>query len=112
MCVQEWEFGGYPYWLQNERGGRCVAKEPQYLPEYKKYIYELAKQLSPYLVVNGGNILMVQVENEYGSYGSDKEYLEINRKMFIDAGFKGLLYTCEPAKRYEQRQVAGFALRQ
>ena len=40
---------------------------------------------------------MIQVENEYGSYGSDKEYrTDINRKMFIDAGFDGLLYTCDP----------------
>jgi beta-galactosidase len=40
---------------------------------------------------------MVQIENEYGFYGSDKEYLDINRKMFIEAGFDGLLYTCDPA---------------
>jgi beta-galactosidase len=39
---------------------------------------------------------MVQVENEYGSYGSDKEYLDINQKMFKEAGFDGLLYTCDP----------------
>jgi beta-galactosidase len=95
VCA-EWEFGGYPYWLQNEKGLVVRSKEPQYLAEYRKYINELGKQLSPYLVTNGGNILMVQVENEYGSYGNDKEYLEINKKMFIDAGFNGLLYTCDP----------------
>ncbi|RYY18667.1 MAG: beta-galactosidase, partial [Sphingobacteriaceae bacterium] len=43
------------------------------------------------------NILMVQIENEYGSYGSDKEYLFINQKLFKEAGFDGLLYTCDPA---------------
>src|SRR5690242_8601998 len=96
VCA-EWEFGGYPYWLQNEKGLVVRSKEPQYLAEYKKYIMEVGKQLAPLQVNHGGNILMVQIENEYGSYGSDKEYLDINRKLFIEAGFDGLLYTCDPA---------------
>ena len=58
---------------------------------------KIGKQLAPLQINHGGNILMVQIENEYGSYGSDKEYLDINRKMFIEAGFDGLLYTCDPA---------------
>jgi beta-galactosidase len=96
VCA-EWEFGGYPYWLQNEKGLVVRSKEAKYLEEYRKYIDEIGKQLAPLQVNHGGNILMVQIENEYGSYGSDKEYLDINRKMFIDAGFDGLLYTCDPA---------------
>jgi beta-galactosidase len=96
VCA-EWEFGGYPYWLQNEKGLTVRSKEAGYLAEYKKYINELGKQLAPLQINHGGNILMVQVENEYGSYGSDKEYLDVNRKMFIEAGFDGLLYTCDPA---------------
>jgi beta-galactosidase len=96
VCA-EWEFGGYPYWLQSEKGLVVRSKEPQYLAEYKKYIIEVGKQLAPLQVNHGGNILMVQIENEYGSYGSDKEYLDINRKLFIEAGFDGLLYTCDPA---------------
>ena len=105
VCA-EWEFGGYPYWLQNEKGLVVRSKEPQYLAEYKKYIQQVGKQLAPLLITNGGNILMVQVENEYGSYGSDKEYLAINRKMFTDAGFNGLLYTCDPATDVVQRPFA------
>lgn len=97
VCA-EWEFGGYPYWLQREKGLIVRSKEPQYLAEYKKYIDAVGKQLAPYQINHGGNILMVQIENEYGSYGSDKEYLDINRKMFINAGFDGLLYTCDPAQ--------------
>jgi beta-galactosidase len=106
VCA-EWEFGGYPYWLQNEKGLVVRSKEPQYLAEYKKYIQEVGKQLAPFLVTNGGNILMVQVENEYGSYGSDKEYLAINKQMFIDAGFTGLLYTCDPAKDVSKGRLPG-----
>lgn len=95
ICA-EWEFGGYPYWLQNEKGLEVRSKEQQYLKAYDTYIREVGKQLAPLEVNHGGNILMVQVENEYGSYGSDKEYLAINQKMFRDAGFDGLLYTCDP----------------
>lgn len=95
VCA-EWEFGGYPFWLQNEPGLEVRSKEPKYLQAYKNYIVAVAKQLAPLQIHRGGNILMVQVENEYGAYGSDREYLDINRKMFIDAGFDGLLYTCDP----------------
>jgi beta-galactosidase len=96
VCA-EWEFGGYPYWLQNEKGLEVRSKEAQYLKEYQTYIKEVGKQLAPLQINHGGNILMVQIENEYGSYGGDKEYLGINQKLFKAAGFDGLLYTCDPA---------------
>jgi beta-galactosidase len=106
VCA-EWEFGGYPYWLQNEKGLTVRSTEATYLAEYRKYINELGKRLAPLQVNHGGNILMVQVENEYGSYGSDKVYLDINRKMFIDAGFDGLLYTCDPVPDIKKGQLNG-----
>jgi beta-galactosidase len=106
VCA-EWEFGGYPYWLQNEKGLVVRSKNPQYLAAYRRYIHEIGKQLAPLQVNHGGNILMVQIENEYGSYGSDKEYLEINRKMFVDAGFDGLLYTCDPAADVAKGHLPG-----
>ena len=106
VCA-EWEFGGYPYWLQNEKGLVVRSKEQSYLHEYEKYIHEVGRQLSPLLVGHGGNILMVQIENEYGSYGSDKEYLEINRKFFTEAGFDGLLYTCDPAQDIDKGHLPG-----
>jgi len=96
VCA-EWEFGGYPYWVQNEKGLVVRSKESHYLKEYEAYIKEIGKRLAPLQVNHGGNILMVQIENEYGSYGADKEYLAINQKMFKEAGFDGLLYTCDPA---------------
>lgn len=95
VCA-EWEFGGYPYWLQNEKGLVVRSKEKQYLKEYETYIKAVGKQLAPLQINHGGNILMVQVENEYGSYSNDKEYLSINRELFKEAGFDGLLYTCDP----------------
>lgn len=106
VCA-EWEFGGYPYWLQNEKGLIVRSKQATYLKEYKKYIDEVGKRLAPLQINHGGNILMVQIENEYGSYGHDKEYLDINRKLFIDAGFDGLLYTCDPASAVADGHLPG-----
>ena len=77
VCA-EWEFGGYPYWLLNEKGLVVRSKEKKYTKAYTNYLKAVGKQLAPLQINHGGNILMVQVENEYGSFGSDKEYLELN----------------------------------
>lgn len=106
VCA-EWEFGGYPYWLQNIKGLEVRSKEPQYLAAYKNYLLEVGKQLAPLQVNHGGNVLMVQIENEYGSYGNDKEYLDLNRKMFIEAGFDGILYTCDPEAAIKDGHLPG-----
>ncbi|WP_217275323.1 beta-galactosidase [Hymenobacter sp. BRD128] len=96
VCA-EWEFGGYPYWLQNVPGLKVRSQEPQYIAAYTRYLQAVGKQLAPLQVNHGGPVLMVQVENEYGSYGADKQYLAQNKQLFINAGFDGLLYTCDPA---------------
>ena len=106
VCA-EWEFGGYPYWLQNIKGLVVRGTEPQYLQAYKNYILAVGKQLAPLQINHGGNVLMVQIENEYGSYGNDKEYLDINRKMFIEAGFDGILYTCDPEPAIKDGSLSG-----
>ncbi|HEV2478935.1 MAG TPA: glycoside hydrolase family 35 protein [Puia sp.] len=106
VCA-EWEFGGYPYWLQNEKGLVVRSREKQYLQEYKHYLMALGKQLAPLQVNHGGNILMIQVENEYGSYGDDKGYLAINRQIFREAGFDGLLYTCDPPNDLAKGHLPG-----
>jgi beta-galactosidase len=106
VCA-EWEYGGYPYWLQNEKGLIVRSTEAAYINTYKKYIKEIGKQLAPLQVNHGGNILMVQIENEYGSYGNDRSYLELNRQLFIEAGFDGLLYTCDPANDVARGYLPG-----
>lgn len=92
----EWEFGGYPYWLIKEKDLKVRSRDPKFISMMKNYYNELGKQLSSLQVTKGGPILMVQVENEYGFYGNDKEYMEINKKMMRDAGFNVPLYTCDP----------------
>ena len=104
----EWEFGGYPWWLLKDKTLKVRSKDPKFLKYYHDYIMQLGKQLSPLLVTNGGNILMVQIENEYGSYSDDKEYLDINRKIFQEGGFNGLLFTCDGPSQMPKGYLPGY----
>lgn len=106
ICA-EWEFGGYPYWLQREEGLVVRSLEPKFLDAYTRYIKEVARQVAGLQINRGGNILMIQVENEYGFYSNDKNYLEVNKKLFIEAGFDGLLYTCDPAPKVGDGYIPG-----
>ena len=87
ICA-EWEFGGLPWWLQtlDDMEIRCCNKT--YLERFEKYLAAIFDQIRPLLSTNGGPIIMMQCENEYGYYGDDKVYLnklyEIYRKYGID----------------------------
>jgi beta-galactosidase len=104
----EWEFGGYPWWLLKDSSVKVRSKDPRFITAYTKYIQQLSKQLVPLLVTNGGNILMVQIENEYGSYSDDKSYLDLNRKIFREAGFDGVLFTCDGETQMPKGYLPGY----
>lgn len=107
VCA-EWEFGGYPWWLLKDKSLKVRSTDPKFLQAYRNYIRELAKQLVPLQVTHGGNILMVQIENEYGSYSNDKDYLDVNRKIFREAGFDGILFTCDPPSAVANGYLPGY----
>jgi len=91
----EWEFGGFPWWLLKDKTMQLRTQHAYYLERAKKYLLEVGKHLAPMQVSNGGNILMVQVENEYGSYGSDKAYMNIIKSYIQEAGFNVPLFHCD-----------------
>mgnify|MGYP003114063674 FL=1 len=106
----EWEFGGYPWFLQNIPGLKVRENNAQFLAACKEYINELAKQVAPLQVNNGGNIIMTQVENEFGSYVAQREdisledhkaYKEAIFKMLKDAGFQAPFFTSDGAWLFE-----------
>jgi beta-galactosidase len=104
----EWEFGGYPWWLLKDSNLKVRSKDPAFIDAYKKYIGQLAKQLVPLQVTHGGNILMIQIENEYGSYSDDKSYMDLNRQIFRNAGFDGVLFTCDGADQMTKGYLPGY----
>ena len=106
VCA-EWDFGGYPAWLQ--MGGKMAFRscDPAFLTACNRYIDRLGKELAPLTVSNGGPILMVQVENEYGSYSDDKLYLGKLRDMIRRAGFNVPLFTNDIPKQLEFGTIDG-----
>jgi beta-galactosidase len=91
----EWEFGGFPWWLLKKDDIKLRTQDPYYLERSKQYLKEVGRVLAPLQISNGGPIIMVQVENEYGSYGNDKEYIGIIRDDLKEAGFNVPLFTCD-----------------
>ncbi len=75
ICA-EWEFGGLPYWLLKEDGMRLRCMYPPYLEHVKSYYEKLFEVIAPLQITRGGPVIMMQVENEYGYFGDDREYLE------------------------------------
>jgi hypothetical protein len=80
----EWTFGGLPWWLLNDDiAPQCVIRtsNPTYIRYVDAWWAQLMPVLRPMLYVSGGPIVMVQIENEYGSYGdvqhvaADRDYM-------------------------------------
>jgi len=91
----EWEFGGLPAWLLKEDGIRLRCMDERYLKHVMDYYDELMPRLAPLQVTRGGPVIMMQVENEYGSYGDDKEYLAALRDAMIARGVDVPLVTSD-----------------
>jgi beta-galactosidase len=95
VCA-EWEWGGYPAWLLKDHSMVVRSSDPRFIAPAKEWIDRIGKELAPLQIGNGGPIILTQVENEYGSYGSDHAYMEQIHKMLVDAGFtKSQLYTAD-----------------
>ena len=94
ICA-EWEFGGFPAWLLAQDGMRFRCNYEPYMKEFLAYFDELLPRLAPLQITRGGPIIMMQVENEYGSYGDDKEYLRRLRDGMIERGIDVPLVTSD-----------------
>jgi len=92
----EWEWGGFPSWLLKDHGIVVRSSDPKFMEPARRWLLRLGKELAPLQLANGGPIVMVQVENEYGSFGSDHNYMEQIHRDIVDAGFsKSLIYTAD-----------------
>lgn len=91
----EWEFGGLPAWLLKEDGMRLRCSYKPFLQHVEDYYKVLLPKLSPLQAENGGPILMMQVENEYGAYGNEKAYLEAIRDSMRAKGITVPLVTSD-----------------
>lgn len=94
ICA-EWEFGGLPYWLHKYPLMSLRCYDETYLSKVTPYLEKVLEIASPRMAEKGGNIVMMQVENEYGSYGNDKKYLEWIKNKYIERGATCLLCTSD-----------------
>ena len=74
VCA-EWELGGIPPYLLRTPDISLRCMDPRYMVAAERYIKRLAEEIRPYLITRGGPILMLQIENEYGSFGNDRNYM-------------------------------------
>lgn len=100
VCA-EWEMGGLPWWLLQKKDIRLREKDPYFMERVEIFEKEVGKQLADLQLSRGGNIIMVQVENEYGSYGTDKPYVSAIRDIVRSAGFTDVtLFQCDWASNF------------
>ncbi len=96
----EWDFGGIPPYLLKIPDIKIRCMDSRYMTAVRHYISRLAKELQPLQCSSGGPILMMQIENEYGSYGNDREYLRELQKLWRQNGITVPFYTADGATPY------------
>lgn len=94
ICA-EWEFGGLPAWLLADGDMALRCSYPPYLAAVDRFFAALLPRLAPLQITEGGPILAMQVENEYGSYGSDQDYLAWTEASLRRHGVRVLLFTSD-----------------
>ncbi len=92
----EWDGGGLPWWLLKNSDIQLRSRDPEFMTASRAWLKEVGRVLGPQQVTHGGPILLVQAENEYGSYGKDVAYMGAMRQALIAGGFDVPLFACNP----------------
>ena len=105
VCA-EWEMGGLPWWLLKKKDIKLREHDPYFMERVQLFMDEIGKQLADLQISRGGNIIMMQVENEYGSYGVNKPYVAAIRDMVRKAGFTDVpLFQCDWNSNFENNAL-------
>ena len=94
ICA-EFEFGGLPWWIQSEEDIEIRCMNASYIKYFDRYLDELLARVKPLLCTNGGPVIMMQCENEYGYYGDDKQYLKYLKEGYVKRGIDVPLFTSD-----------------
>lgn len=94
ICA-EWEFGGFPAWLLKYEKMTLRCNDALYMSKVKRYLDALLCRVRKHLASNGGPIIMIQIENEYGSYGNDKDYLRAIAKIYKENEIDCMCFTSD-----------------
>ncbi len=99
ICA-EWDFGGLPAWLLKDKNIRLRCFDKKYIKAVEDFFKVLIPKLLPYQEQNGGKLIAMQVENEYGSFGRDRKYLYWLRSLMKDLGVTCQLFTSDGENKY------------
>lgn len=91
----EWDLGGLPAWLLKNDGIRLRSCQADYFDKAERYMKKLMSHIVPHLQTNGGNIIMVAAENEYGSFSNSRKYMEKCFKLLLDCGVDVPIFTAD-----------------
>lgn len=95
----EWEFGGFPAWLLKDHSTIVRSRDSRFMQPAARWLKRLGQEVAPLQVGDGGPIILVQVENEYGSFGDDHAYMQQIHQILVDADFtKSVLYSADGAE--------------
>jgi beta-galactosidase len=99
VCA-EWEFGGIPPYLLRIPDIKLRCMDLRYMAAAERYMKNLAVEIKPYLITNGGPVLMLQIENEYGSYGNDRNYIARLKDIWVENGIDVPFFTGDGPTTY------------
>ncbi len=88
----EWEFGGFPAWLLREKGLRLRCSEPQYMAFVKRYFEAVFHEVKEFY---SRNIILLQIENGYASYGNDMVYYNFLKELVDASGYDGVVIAAD-----------------
>ncbi len=94
ICA-EWEGGGLPYWLLRYENMQIRCSNMLFMEKAERYLEKVCEIIKPRLIENGGNIVMLQIENEYGSYGNDQKYLQALKAFYEQKIPECVLFTAD-----------------
>lgn len=109
ICA-EWDFGGLPAWLLANDDISVRTSSDVFLSYVARYYSHLFPHLVPYQIDNEGPILLMQVENEYGAYGNDTQYLIKLRDLMHNCGATVPLITSDNFEQDLSRGICPGAL--
>jgi beta-galactosidase len=105
VCA-EWEMGGLPWWLLKKKDIQLRDLDPYFMERAKLFMNQVGEQLADLQISRGGNIIMFQVENEYGSFGTNKPYIQAIRDVVKDAGFTDVpLFQCDWSSNFQNNAL-------
>jgi beta-galactosidase len=99
VCA-EWELGGIPPYLLKIPDIKLRCMDPRYMAAVERYIAKLAEVINPYQITKGGPLLMIQIENEYGSFGNDRNYMKRLKELWAQNAIEVPTFTGDGPTTY------------